>query len=173
MPILRDACTELHIGRTTLEKWCKRLAITPTRHPRDYRFWVISDEELEAIREARAEMPAPFASGAHTTSTTHRPLATERIQTSTPQAHRSDLALSAMYKSNPGADDLPEGWVSWRSFAQAHGVPASTVQKAIDVGRLTVTRGRWKVGQSWCLGALDPEQQQQFVQLWSRSDGHE
>lgn len=57
MPTLGEACRLLRISRKTLEKWLVRLAIEPQRHPFDLRFQTISADEIERIREARAQMP--------------------------------------------------------------------------------------------------------------------
>lgn len=57
MTILGDAAKSLGISRTTLKKWCERLGIEPLRHEWDRRFYTITDEELQKIREARAQMP--------------------------------------------------------------------------------------------------------------------
>lgn len=57
MPTLGEACQLLRISRRTLEKWLERLQIAPQRHEYDLRYQVISAEDVERIRAARAAMP--------------------------------------------------------------------------------------------------------------------
>jgi len=57
MDTLGQVCRELRISRKTLKKWLDRLKIEPTKHPRDWRHFTLTSEQVEAIRAARAEMP--------------------------------------------------------------------------------------------------------------------
>jgi hypothetical protein len=57
MMILRQACEALGVGYRTLEKYMTRLSITPARHPVDWRFYVLDDEQLAQLREALAQRP--------------------------------------------------------------------------------------------------------------------
>lgn len=58
MPTMGEAARLLGIGRVTLEKWCKRLDLTPERHPYDYRYFTLTEEQVDAIRAARRQMPS-------------------------------------------------------------------------------------------------------------------
>ncbi len=55
---LGEACRTLQISRKTLDKWLARLKIEPTRHAWDFRYYVIGDEDVAKIADARSQMPA-------------------------------------------------------------------------------------------------------------------
>ncbi len=60
---LQQACTILGgIRYCTLRRWMKRLEIERAQHPRDWRFYTISVEQVAIIARARAEKP-PEQSG--------------------------------------------------------------------------------------------------------------
>lgn len=65
-----------------------------------------------------------------------------------------------------GVFGLPDGLKGWRSFAALHGIAPSTVQKAIETGRLTIVSGKWTVGRASVQGALDATGQAKFYELW-------
>lgn len=164
MRTLRDACIELGVTYRTLEKWMQRLQITPARHPRDYRFYVLDDDQVEAIRVARSEMP--FAGMAVRTPRRQEPAIEGRRRpiTPTPLAQQSDLALSASLVQLPG------NLVTVEAFGNLHGVKRQTWEKAIRAGRLSVVRGEWKVPRGQAKYALDDEGRRRFVELWRHLD---
>ena len=57
MITLGQACDELGIGYRTLEKFMRRLGITPARHPIDYRFYTLSHEQVEQLRDVLSQRP--------------------------------------------------------------------------------------------------------------------
>lgn len=61
---------------------------------------------------------------------------------------------------------LPDGLVSWRAFAKLHHMPETTVQKAIDGGRLPAMQGSWKAGRVIVRHALDADGRRAFYALW-------
>jgi hypothetical protein len=68
---------------------------------------------------------------------------------------------------------LPEGYVSWRQFANQHGIPESTIAHAIARGRLRVIKGMWKAPDinHPITAVLNQEGQRRFYQLYgSRPD---
>ncbi|HEU5374962.1 MAG TPA: MerR family transcriptional regulator [Ktedonobacteraceae bacterium] len=59
MPYISEAARELGITDKTLRKWMRLLtpSITATKHHYDPRYHIISAEDVERIRQARAELP--------------------------------------------------------------------------------------------------------------------
>lgn len=71
------------------------------------------------------------------------------------------------YTSAPGqGDTLPGDLVSYPQFAKLHNIGVSTVQKAIDTGRLAVIRGQWKQGRAIVQKALDARGRAEFYSLY-------
>lgn len=97
MPTLADVCAQLRITRKTLDKWCKRLDLVPTRHAYDYRFHELTDDQVEAIREARGKMPGsrPYATLASLTPAS-------RVITPARRGERSESALRPTYTRADG-----------------------------------------------------------------------
>lgn len=75
-------------------------------------------------------------------------------------------------KSAPGpaSAEMPAGLVGWRSFARAHNIGESTVQKAIESGRLQITPGEWKVDKTTIKGALDQAGRAQFYRRFRANE---
>jgi len=134
---LREARATLGISYPTLRKWIRRLGIDRVQHPRDERFWTLTDEQVDAIRAARAEMPG-----------------------STAVAIRRPTPIRTI-------GSLPDGLVSWHSFAAMHHIPEMTAAKAISVGRLPIVAGHWKAGRTYVKAALDEQGRCTFHELWA------
>lgn len=164
MPTIQEAAAQLRVSRPTLKKWMTYCGVEPKQHPLDKRFYVITDEQLQQIAEVLSERPGQKPVPRLTSQPAYQRNVFRHPQLpDSPESH-----YRASLVQQPSSGGLPDGWVSWRSFAAAHGIPASTVQKSIESGRLEVSRGRWKSGQAWVLGALDPQQQERFLELWPR-----
>lgn len=128
MKTLRAACDELSVTYKTLEKWMGRLKIKPDRHPRDLRFFVIEDEDIERIRTARAEMPGALSDGQRVIHAPLTPLAVP-ILSEQPQPQQPESPYSAskatglpkrglLYRLEP----LPDDWVAFNTeFCAGHG----------------------------------------------------
>nr|MBF6591673.1 helix-turn-helix domain-containing protein [Ktedonobacterales bacterium] len=71
MDTIGESAARLGISRRSLLKWCRRLGIEPSRHPYDWRYRVLDDNQLRRIAAARAQMPGRQTtdSAAHTCST--------------------------------------------------------------------------------------------------------
>lgn len=83
--------------------------------------------------------------------------------------HRTYRATG--HSSAPGqSDTLPGDLVSYPQFARIHNISVSTVQKAVDAGRLAVVRGQWKQGKSIVQKALDASGRAQFYTLYHGSE---
>lgn len=108
----------------------------------------ISDRLGEVERQRTIPLPTP-AAGPATSTLRHR---------------------RAEYATRPG-DTLPEGLIGWRQFAAYHNIAPSTVQRAVEAGRLPVQRGRWKVGRAIVEMALDATGQHRFIELFAANPG--
>ena len=143
MHTIGEAAQLLGIGRVTLEKWCKRLHITPERHPQDWRYRVLSDEQVQAVRDARAQMPGK------STVTPYAPVARSQPNLSEQGAMSSRLPIvtprpSAGRRSAPYAGYvLPDGMMSRTDVATAHNFPASTLRRWCDEGRIETDGGTY------------------------------
>jgi hypothetical protein len=62
--------------------------------------------------------------------------------------------------------ELPGGLVSARAFAGLHGVPETTMRKAIGSGRLPTVRGEWKQGRAIVKEGLSDEGRARFYELF-------
>ena len=94
-----------------------------------------------------------------------RPIAKEVRAPKTPE-----LPPQSQKRLSQGKAYLPDGLVPWRGFAEAHGISASTMQKAIKSGRLPVIRGSWimarEAGANIVMGALDAVGRARFYELY-------
>jgi excisionase family DNA binding protein len=64
---------------------------------------------------------------------------------------------------------LPDGLVSWRSFATLHGLDEkkhTAIQNAVNDGRLPVVRGHWREGKALVRQALDEAGRAKFYDLY-------
>lgn len=119
---LGQAAAELNVTRRTLAKWLKRLQIAPSRHHADTRFWTLTDEQVEQIRAARAEMPQ----AAPALPRLARPaLLPPALSPLLPAPLPRPAALSSLsreiHEPRPG-DTFPVGWIAVSTFARTHGL---------------------------------------------------
>ncbi len=135
MPTIGEACQRLGIGRVTLEKWMDRLHITPEKHPQDFRYRVLTDEQVQAIRDERAKMPG------------HAPVTPP---TYTRNALRADSDVSVTRDVSPtvrpvsrqrplraeASTPLPDGWMSRTDCADLHGFPRTTLRTWCAEGKI-------------------------------------
>ncbi len=101
MPTLGEACQMLRVSRRTLDKWLERLKIEPTRHEYDLRFWTISAEDVQRIREERAKMPGMAVYGGYGFTPHHAPVAPIRSYRALDDDRR---------KSERGSSSIIEKW---------------------------------------------------------------
>jgi hypothetical protein len=69
-----------------------------------------------------------------------------------------------------GSSEMPAHLVGWRKFARDHNIGESTVQKAIEAGRLTIIEGEWKVEKAIIKGALDAAGRAQFYKRFRANE---
>jgi hypothetical protein len=144
----------------------KRLGITPTRHPADWRFYVLTDEQLEQIRAARAEMPVASARPRYTRQPAHPTPADVRMDTPL----SSQRPLSATYKDplvySASPVVLSDGSIRLVDMSRLHGVPDGTLksqaQRAPELATAVPTGSRDGRQERWCT----PEQQSAIITYW-------
>ena len=94
-------------------------------------------------------------------------LGTPRPRITRPESKPSDSALS-----HAGETTLPEGLIPWRRFARAHGLTETRIKKIdkkIHDGAFTITRGSWIFNGQEVTQALDPEQQDAFLERFGHA----
>lgn len=134
MPTLNDAARQLAISEKTLRKWMKRLEMKPARHDYDWRFYVLSDEQVQQIKDARAQMPG----NAHPLSGLSGSVIPSAMAFPIPAAPRRSYSPRPAQVTQ-GA--LPDGLTSRSDAAAAHGVPMTTVRRWCEDGRIECDGG--------------------------------
>ena len=142
MPTIGEACTILRLSRRSLELWMHRLDITPKPHPLDFRYHILTDEQVQLLADTLAQRPDRSVLPARSTA----PVTRIRRPVNAPRPPGEPLSAP---QGHPGDDGLPEGWIGWREMCRVHHVPESTAQKALDTGRLPCHTGHWKTGRVW------------------------
>lgn len=155
MPTLGETCLRLGITRRTLAKWLERVnalraetgepPIEPHRDAYDYRYYTLTDEQVEAIRAARSQMPGMSA-------TIPLPPTLSRPR-QRPVVSGDDRRVS----------ELPDGLVSVAGWLGRHGLVEEhrvTWTKAMQAGKLPVVvypdeGPGWRVGETHVRYALD------------------
>lgn len=144
---LGEAARLLRVSRHTLDKWLERLGIEPTRHEYDYRFFTISAEQLQAIRDARAKMPVADISDNIPSYST---LAFDRRESGEVVARDASPGVAATPRQRPlqrhalrtsGEGIVPPGMMSRTEVATLHNFPASTLRRWCDSGVIETDSG--------------------------------
>ena len=166
MVTVSDACRELGIARSTLDRRLNRLGIKARSIGIDRRERYITDKEVSDIRSAYAaiderKQSATEANQKRNISATQledkvRALEEEverlkqgrmsRLSVDAPQGESDSASEKRLYQYRPkverqpristGNDTLPSGWIPLYNFCDAHGIPSSTVSDAIKAGHL-------------------------------------
>lgn len=169
------ACKILDITRPTLAKRMAELGIQKQEHPGEGRVRLISDKDIARIRERLDELAALRASPVRAAASPARSAPVKRPERpASPDSPRS--------ASQGAVPDLPAAYVTVEAFAEAHGVPKSTVMQDV-AGRWR--RGVWKPGKNetgaiiggpWHVDrnndvryALDADGRRRFVEKYRKS----
>lgn len=167
MPTLDEACRTLRVSRHTLRKWMKRLGITPERHPRDYRYWLLTSEQVETIRAARAEMPGAIISIASKPAFDRSPTAETGVGVHVPM-------FTPTPRPRPLQRDtfttLPDGMLSRTDAASLHNVPMTTLRRWCDAG-LVETASATYGGEHGQFSIARPLTRQGLRQFWHLAHG--
>lgn len=159
------------ISQKTIRKWI-RDGVLPAQeeYVNGLRQYAIATSDIEAVMAQKAMIgKIPVDTSTH--STEQRIAALERRVTELEamvQPVRSAPLPAAKHKQT--SDDLPDNLVSYPQFARLHNIGASTVQKAIESGRLQVVRGEWKTARAIVKTALDATGRAEFVELFQGNE---
>ena len=145
MPHLDVAARHLGVSEKTLRKWLRQVEppIEPTPHKRDRRYHVISDAEVERLRQALAERPGVHTPPVRTDAHQTRYGANLGEQPSKP----SQLPLAPVRPRqravSASSSGLPDGMLSRTDVATLHTFPASTLRRWCDEGRIETDSGTY------------------------------
>lgn len=179
MTTLREAAQRLGVSMTTLEKWCKRLGIEPKRHPQDWRFRVLSDEQIEQIRQERALMPAPqavissynsLAFDRRSAASGNEGIANDATAPLSPAPRLRQPQRRASSRA-PSAEGLPAGMMSKKDAARLHGIARSTIENWCQAGKVDTSpetfqppHGHWPI--------VRPLTRRGLAQFYALAKGH-
>jgi transposase-like protein len=159
---MREAAKSLGISRTSLEKWIRRIneteekkppeqrkRIEPQRHEWDWRFYTITDEDVERIRQTRSQMPERVARPRTSVIPSYSSLAFDRRSIAnddvlvpyepivprlpTPRPRPPRIAVPKVKSEGEG---LPDGMMAVEKAARDHGLSPSTVRNWAKAGEL-------------------------------------
>ena len=150
MPYLDVAARQLGVSEKTLRKWLRQVEppIEPTPHQRDRRYHVISDAEVERVRQALAERPGvqrgvaipSYSSLAFDRRQSDGAVGSEASSSVMPTPRQRPLQRHALRASGDG---LPDGMMSRTDVATLHTFPASTLRRWCDEGRIETDSGTY------------------------------
>lgn len=148
MPYLDVAARQLGVSEKTLRKWLRQVEppIEPTPHQRDRRYHVISDAEVERVRQALAERPGihtPPALPALTDASRTRYGANLGERPSQPIQLPIAPARPRQRPVSASSSGLPDGMLSRTDVATLHTFPASTLRRWCDEGRIETDSGTY------------------------------
>jgi len=86
----------------------------------------------------------------------------ERVNRRVAELARERKATTARRKKRDTRKLLPYDFTPWRAFARLHGIPESTVARAIKEQTLSVERGNWKSGGRTVTEAFDDYEREVF-----------
>lgn len=92
------------------------------------------------------------------------PVVQSHVQVAETSHQRAGPSVSTRSKST--RPELPDGWVTWRSFADLHDIPQTTVQEDIKQGLQQVETDGWKQGKTPVAQALNQKQQHAFYERY-------
>lgn len=148
MPYLDVAARQLGVSEKTLRKWLRQVEppIEPTPHQRDRRYHVISDAEVERVRQALAERPGihtPPALPALTDASRTRYGANLGERPSQPIQLPLAPARPRQRPVSASPDGLPDGWMDVTAASRAHNIPRSTLAAWVRDGRIETDSGEY------------------------------
>jgi len=172
----------LAVDANTARGWLEDLGIEPTQDRYDGRRKWISSEDAQRVAEAHdrvllaipEDAPKTLASAMRIIARLQEENTQLRSQVRTLSATlgKQDRQEAASHVPQPPRprdghprasaathDPLPDGWVAARTFGNQHGIPKTTIENAINTGKLAAHSGYWKHGGSLIRHAFDPDQQ--------------
>ena len=145
MPHLDVAARHLGVSEKTLRKWLRQVEppIEPTPHKRDRRYHVISDAEVERLRQALAERPGVHTPPVRTDAHQTRYGANLGEQPSKPSQVAISPAGPRQRAVSASPDGLPDGWMDVTAASRAHNIPRSTLAAWVRDGRIETDSGEY------------------------------
>lgn len=169
----REACRRLGVSHHTFLRWAKLLQIEPITHPYDKRYRFIDEDDLDRLRQARADL---FASAS--VVPVGPPVLLEPLS-STPAAprpvQRAPGARSRVGHSAGHHPPLPDGWVAWIRLSEELDIPGTSARRFTAEHIIPFEEGIWDSGVANrpYRHALSPDQQITARQIISaRRDGN-
>ena len=114
---LGEARRVLRLSYKTLDKWLKRLHITPERHEYDWRFYTITAEEMERIAEVRGQMPGRLPP--RTAYTRRSASALDGRRSKSGETTYTDTSESALGGTSLASDATAGAQGTFASYAEA------------------------------------------------------
>jgi len=192
--MLGEVARMLSVDAKTLRDWLSKAGIEPAPDKYDARRKYLTADQVAQLAALHERTPrhAPTVAdlAAHVdeltakiaaleaAKTTYAPVTRYEGQEGASAFERSHSATYTPYprrRTPPPAreaySELPEGLRSWHDVANAHGIPESTMQSAVENGRLPVIAGSWRIGRHshTLTHALDAAGLQAFYRLYSPS----
>lgn len=188
---ISQAARMLGITEKTLRQWAARAKITFERGQPDHREKLITHTDLEQLATLHG-LPLDHEAVMRDTSLEARITKIEqRLATLEASIREHGTLLEALSTSRPldipltqtkplarapmpqphvhSGQGLPEGLEIATAYATRHGIPATTINKAILSGRLEAVIGQWVVGRATVHKALDQAGQEQFFKLYPQA----
>lgn len=166
MPTLNDAARQLAISEKTLRKWMKRLEMKPARHDYDWRFYVLSDEQVQQIKDARAQMPGSRPAIIPSYSS----LAFDRRQSDAGTASDASPSVAPTPRQRPlqraAVGALPDGMMAKEDASRLHGVPTATLRRWCAEGKIE-THSASYAGEHGRYGVVNPITQRGLAQFYA------
>src|SRR5258708_2169233 len=168
-----EARKTLQVDAKTFLRWLDSSDMQPQVSKADHRIKLFSRQQIEKLAaEHERVLPAEDAMPKHDSlearieALEHR---MSKLESLVQHQKKSELLHKVLpqHARPSGQGTLPGDLVSYPQFARLHNIGVSTVQKAIETGRLQVVRGQWKQGQAIVQKALDAAGRAQFYELSS------
>lgn len=154
---IEQAMGMLGMSRNRVARWMKKLNITPQDHPHEGRVKLLSEDDIQHIRdasEAASALIVPKASN-------HPPLALPPpdFAHSAPQRARRDPNPGRARSDKP---PLPDGWISFEDAWKLTGIAGNWQKSQVDKTKWA-TPGPFLRNRATIEWALSPEQQERFI----------
>lgn len=173
---IQEAAYRLRVSEKTIRRWIRDGKIENTMRDGKYLISQRAVDTIQAQKETGGYETLARRIEAVETALTQLSQRVDEIVSETVRRRETETVRQpstlrpsrAVYTPGKG-DTLPPGLVGWRQFADAHNIAQSTVQRAVESGRLPVVCGEWKRGRAIVKQALDAEGQRAFIALYAES----
>ena len=170
-----EAARLLHVADKTIRDWLRKGRFPGAQliKRNGIHQWSIPLADIEAVRleeekttESNGELPSLPELAAQLVALEQRVAELEQAN-----LHKATgttgPTVPPIPKHKQTSNDLPDDLVSYPMFARLHGIGTSTLQKAIESGRLDAVHGNWKTARAIVKTALNAAGRQRFYELYS------